>query len=100
MTGSNSGTSYSTELAGAVAHEGQNGITGRFFGQPVNHATLLNTEVKGFTAQSYVNEGTNTTSPYGLWQKGWTETPETNAARDASAYSNAHDVAYPPSTPQ
>lgn len=100
MTGSNAGTSGSTELAGAVAHEGQNGITGRFFGQPSNHEELLNTEIKGFTAQSFINEGTNTTSPYGLWKSGWSETPETNAARDASAYSNAHDVAYPPSDAQ
>jgi RHS repeat-associated core domain len=95
MTGSNPGTNAKTELAGAVAHEGQNGITGRFFGQPSNHATLFNTEVKGFTAQSYINEGTNTTSPYGLWQHGWTETPGTNAVRDASAIENAKQVAYP-----
>jgi len=45
LTGSNPGTNGSTELAGAVAHEGQNGITGRFFGQPINHATRLNTEI-------------------------------------------------------
>ena len=94
----NTGTTYASETAGSVAHEGQNGITGRFFGQPSNHEELLNTEVKGFTAQSYVNEGMNTTSPYGLWKNGWAETPETQAARADSAYTNAHDVAYPPET--
>lgn len=100
MTGNNPGTNAKTELAGAVAHEGANGIQGRSLGQPVNHAELLNTETKGFTAQSYINEATNTTSPYGLWQHGWTENAETNAARDAAAASNAHDVAYPPAGAQ
>lgn len=99
VAGSYPGTNTKTELAGAVAHEGQNGITGRFFGQPSNHATLFNTEVKGFTAQSFINEGTNTSSPYGLWKSGWSE-PENNADRDASAVQNAHVVAYPPTGAQ
>lgn len=95
MTGSNPGTSYASELAGSVAHEGQNGLTGRHIGQPGNPEELRNTEIRGFTAQSYVNEGMHTTSPYGLWQGNWSETPETNAARDVSAASNAYEVAYP-----
>jgi RHS repeat-associated protein len=99
VAGSYPGTNTKTELAGAVAHEGANGIQGRFFGQPINHATVFNTEVKGFTSQSYINEATNTTSPYGLWKSGWSE-PENNADRDASAVQNAHDVAYPPTGAQ
>jgi RHS repeat-associated protein len=97
LTGSNPGTNFAVELAGAVAHEGANGIIGRKLGQPSNRESLKNTEIGGFTAQSYVNEGKNTTSPYGLWKSGWSETPKNNAARDAAAKSNAHDVAYPKS---
>lgn len=99
IAGSYDGTSARTEIAGSVAHEGQNGITGRFFGQPINAQETLFTETRGFRAQSYINEGTNTTSPYGLWQHGWKETPETNAEREASVHDNAEKVAYPNGQP-
>jgi RHS repeat-associated protein len=99
MTGSNDGTSARVEMAGSVAHEGQNGITGRFFGQPINPEETLFTETRGFRAQSYINEGTDTTSPYGLWQHGWKETPETNSKREESVHDNAEKVAYPHGQP-
>lgn len=99
LTGSNPGTSPRWELDGAVAHEGQNGITGRFFGQPINSAEMLVTETAGFRAQSYVYEAANLTSPYGLWKNGWRETPETNAQREAVVKALATKVAYPNGQP-
>jgi hypothetical protein len=94
ITGSNPGTNTQLELDGAVAHEGQNGITGRFFGQPINSAELYVTEQAGFRAQSYIYEAANINSVYGLWQNGWKD-PQNNPQRDAAAKALAFKVAYP-----
>jgi hypothetical protein len=49
------------------------------------------TEDNAFTTQSYVDEGLNKTSPYGLWHNGWQESPQTNALRAQAAADNARN---------
>jgi len=94
MTGSNPGTTGAAELASAVAHEGQHGIDGQFFGPPVNSAEWDVTENNAYTTQSYVDEGLDVTSPYGLWNKGWNENSVTNGLRDSAAAYNADYTVY------
>lgn len=88
------GTTFRVEAAATIAHEGQHGVDEQFFGRPTNHAEWYVLENNAFTTQSYVNEGTNTTSPYGLWHSGWQEDARTNALRASSAASNAYDEVY------
>lgn len=93
-TGGNEGTTVRVETAAAVAHEGQHGIDGQFFGRPSNHETWRATEYRAFTTQSYINEAFNKTSPYGLWESGWKEIPVINGLRDSAANYNADWVVY------
>jgi hypothetical protein len=93
-TGQYPGTTIRAETASVVAHEGQHGVDGQIFGRPLNHAEWYVTEDNAFTTQSYVDEGLNKTSPYGLWHSGWQESLQTNALRAQSAADNAHDEVY------
>ena len=43
---------------------------------------------------SYVDEGLNVTSPYGLWHAGWQESATTNELHTRSAADNAYDTVY------
>lgn len=94
MTGGNAGTSPRIELAAAVAHEGQHGVDGQLFGRPQNNGEWDVQERNSFLTQSYVNEGFNSTSPYGLWVRGWQETPITNGLRESAAQYNADWTVY------
>lgn len=93
-TGRNAGTTPRVELAVAVAHEGQHGIDGQFFGRPFNKAQWRQTEYKAFTTQSYINEAFNKTSPYSLWEHGWKESSTTDWFRDSAANFNADWTVY------
>ena len=93
-TGRNEGTTGRVETAATVAHEGQHGIDGQFFGPTYNKEQWRATEYRAFTTQSYVNEAFNKTSPYGLWDSGWKESPITNGMRDSAANYNADWVVY------
>lgn len=88
------GTSFKAETAATTAHEGQHGIDGQFFGRPINHAEWYVTENNAYTTESYVDQGLNVTSPYGLWHSGWQENATTNELRARSAEDNAHDEVY------
>jgi RHS repeat-associated protein len=94
QTGLNSGTTPKVELAATVAHEGQHGIDGQEFGRPQNHGEWDVTENNSFISQSYINQATDTTSPYGLWVHGWQESPITNALRESAAAYNADWTVY------
>jgi RHS repeat-associated protein len=87
-------TSFAVETAATTAHEGQHGIDGQFFGRPFNHAEWYVTENNAYTTESYVDEGMNATSPYGLWHKGWQENPTTNELRTRAAAANAENEVY------
>lgn len=88
------GTSFRAETAATAAHEGQHGVDGQFFGPPLNHAEWYLTENNAYTTESYVDEGMNVTSPYGLWHSGWQESASTNDLRTRSAAANAQDEVY------
>jgi RHS repeat-associated protein len=88
------GTSLRAEVAATAAHEGQHGIDGQFFGRPINHAEWYVTENNAYITESYVSEGLNATSPYGLWHHGWQENATTNELRVRSAAENARDEVY------
>ncbi len=93
-TGWNDGTTPRVETAAAVAHEGQHGIDGQFFGRLYNNEQWRAREYRAFTTQSYVNEAFDKTSPYGLWKSGWKEIPIINGLRDNAANFNADWVVY------
>lgn len=88
------GTSFRAETAATIAHEGQHGVDGQFFGPPLNHAEWYLTENNAYTTESYVDEGMNVTSPYGLWHTGWQENASTNELRVRAAANNASSEVY------
>jgi RHS repeat-associated protein len=94
LTGSFSGTSMKVELAAATAHEGQHGIDGQFFGPTYNKEQWRAAEKNAFMTQSYVNQAFNATSPYNLWEKGWSDNSITNSLRESAAGFNADSVVY------
>jgi RHS repeat-associated protein len=93
-TGQNKGTTPRVETAATVAHEGQHGIDGQFFGRTINREEWRSREYSAFTSQSYVNEAFNKTSPYGVWEHGWKESPITNGLRDSAANFQADWTVY------
>lgn len=93
-TGRNAGTTPRVELAAAVAHEGQHGVDGQFFGRPISKMTWRQTEYNAFTTQSYINEAFNKTSPYSLWEHGWKENEVSDWFRDSAANFNADWTVY------
>jgi hypothetical protein len=63
----NDGSSVDTEKAGTVAHEGEHGVQQKDHGMPQNRAQELAGERDSFTIQSYVNQGLQDSSAYGIW---------------------------------
>ena len=60
-----------TELAAAVAHEGQQGMDDRArSGGTWRRSEVFQSERHGFEAQSYVNQGLRVPSAYGVWRPG------------------------------
>jgi RHS repeat-associated protein len=67
------GSNPAIEFGAIVSHEGSHLLDKNFFGNPVSYEGSLNAERSAFGAQSYVNQGLNSFSAWGLWNPSWAE---------------------------
>jgi RHS repeat-associated protein len=68
----NFGGMNTSEFVGTLAHEGQHAVDEtRWKSNPLSPQMSYETEFNAFQAQSYVNEGFRTNSPYGVWDTSW-----------------------------
>jgi hypothetical protein len=66
------GVDRDTEFAAIVTHEGAHGLYGREHNPDRTLGDYKTNETNSFTQQSYVSQGLNTVSAYGLWNPSWT----------------------------
>ena len=74
------------EMAASVGHEGQHGVDDaarRKAGMSEDKNTVLSTERNAYRLQSYIYQGLNYNSPYGLWRSDW-PAAEVEKRRDAA----------------
>ncbi|HZK98598.1 MAG TPA: RHS repeat-associated core domain-containing protein [Caulobacteraceae bacterium] len=85
FSGRSDGSMPASELAAAVAHEGQQGMDDRARGSGSwRRSEVYQSERHGFETQSYVNQGLGVPSGYGVWRPGISPT-EQNRAFDSNA---------------
>jgi uncharacterized protein RhaS with RHS repeats len=68
----NDGVDRDTEFAAVAAHEGAHGLYGGEHKSDRTLEDLKANEKNSFTQQSYVNQGLNKLSSFGLWSPSWT----------------------------